>query len=499
MPSTAIVWFRRDLRLADNPALVTAASQHEQLIPVYLHAPEEEAPWPTGAASNWWLHHSLKALDACLRERGTRLVILRGNSLACLRALIAASAADAVFWNRCYEPTAIARDTGIKQQLRALGLRCESHNAGLLFEPWEIKTSVDQPFKVFSAFWRRCQAKRSDIPSPLPAPAVLPPLPQKFTATGASATGTDLAPSAAAVSVAEVSIDAMELLPRIHWDAGFAEIWQPGSAEAEARLQRFLDKAAVNYAEARDQPGVEGTSKLSPHLHFGEIGPRQLLFAALAASEDTEAFVRELGWREFSMHLLFHFPHTAGTPLHPLFAHFPWRDPVPPELLRAWQQGQTGIPLVDAGMRQLWRVGWMHNRVRMIVASFLTKNLRIPWQIGARWFWDTLVDADLASNTQGWQWTAGCGADAAPYFRVFNPVRQGERFDPEGHFVRHWCPELAQLPKRYIHQPWTAPVAVLQQANVELGASYPRPLVDLADSRREALAFWQQLRDTDSN
>ncbi|EIC21861.1 cryptochrome/photolyase family protein [Thiorhodovibrio frisius] len=488
MPSTAILWFRRDLRLSDNPALMAALDGCERLLPVYLHAPDEEAPWSPGAASNWWLHHSLQALDACLRERGSRLFILRGDSLACLQALITATSARAVFWNRCYEPARIARDSFIKQQLRAQGIRCESHNGGLLFEPWEIKTGADQPFKVFSAFWRRATARLAEIPAPSPTPEVLPPLPEAI-ASGR----TQLSKS-----LAEQPLERLDLLPRISWDAAFPTTWQPGAAGAQARLRRFLDQAAHDYAETREQPGVEGSSKLSPHLHFGEIGPREVLKATNATVGDHEAFVRELGWREFSVHLLFHFPQTAEVPLNPLFADFPWRDPTPPELLRAWQQGQTGIPLIDAGMRELWHSGWMHNRVRMIVASFLTKNLRIPWQTGARWFWDTLVDANLANNTQGWQWTAGCGADAAPYFRIFNPVRQGERFDPEGVYVRHWCPELTRLPKRYLHAPWTAPVAILQQSGVELGITYPRPIIDLADTRREALAFWQQLRDTDS-
>nr|WP_274607869.1 deoxyribodipyrimidine photo-lyase [Thiorhodovibrio winogradskyi] len=480
------MWFRRDLRLEDNPALMAAIDHFERILPLYIHAPEEEAPWAPGAASNWWLHHSLSALDQSLRERGSRLLIMRGAPLGCLRALIneiGANGASAVFWNRCYEPATVARDSRIKQQLRADGIRCESHNASLLFEPWDVKTGADQPFKVFTAYWRRCQPRLSKMPPPKPAPERLEPVALPSAAFG--------------VLEHEQPLDALDLLPRIGWDAAFPDQWQPGAAGAQAQLRRFIDQAAADYAQARDLPAVLGTARISPHLHFGEIGPRQILAIAKAASDDTQAFVRQLGWREFSASLLYHFPHTADEPLNPLFEAFPWRDPVPSELLRAWQRGQTGIPLVDAGMRELWHSGWMHNRVRMIVASFLTKNLRIPWQVGARWFWDTLVDADLANNTQGWQWTAGCGADAAPYFRIFNPVRQGERFDPDGDYIRRWCPELAQLPKRHLHQPWKAPVAILQQAGIELGTNYPRPIVDLADTRREALAFWQQLRTAD--
>jgi deoxyribodipyrimidine photo-lyase len=485
MSASAILWFRRDLRLDDNPALLAAIADHPRLLPVYIHAPEDEAPWSPGAASNWWLHHSLAALDTDLRARGSRLLILRGEPLACLRALIRASGADAVYWNRCYEPATIARDSRIKQHLRGDGIRCDSHNASLLFEPWEIKTGDGRPFRVFSAYWRRCQPRLAEIPPPQPAPAQLPPLP------------TSSLPQPLA-ACPEQPLEALALLPRIGWDAAFPAHWQPGAAGAEARSAAFFAGAACDYDNARDLPAVSGTARISPHLHFGDIGPRQLLHAARGSAGNHDAFVRELGWREFSVQLLYHFPHTATEPLNPLFASFPWRDPVPAPLLSAWQRGHTGIPLVDAGMRELWQSGWMHNRVRMIVASFLTKNLRIPWQTGAQWFWDTLVDADLANNTQGWQWTAGCGADAAPYFRIFNPVRQGERFDPEGVYIRRWCPELARLPKRYLHQPWTAPVAILQQCGIELGVQYPRPIVDLDESRREALAFWQQLRDTDS-
>lgn len=510
MPATAILWLRRDLRLADNPALSAAITGWQRLIPVYIHAPDEQAPWSPGAASNWWLHHSLAALDAALRRRGSRLLILRGDSLSCLQGLIAATGAGAVFWNRCYEPATIARDTRVKQQLRAAGIRCESHNASLLFEPWEIKTGTDQPFRVFTAFWRRCQARLAELPAPRPPPDILPPLPEALVATVPGSPPPRVQPHGAGQASIELPtqppmqlpmhhpVQALDLLPRIGWDAAFHDHWQPGAEGAEARQRAFLATAARDYPIARDQPGLSGTSRLSPHLHFGELGPRAVLAATRGAPSDTDAFLRELGWREFSAHLLYHFPHTADAPLNPLFAGFPWRDPIPAALLHAWQRGQTGIPLVDAGMRELWHSGWMHNRVRMIVASFLTKNLRIPWQIGARWFWDTLVDADLANNTQGWQWTAGCGADAAPYFRIFNPVRQGERFDPEGAYIRRWCPELASLPQRHLHQPWKAPVATLQQAGIKLGITYPPPIVDLGETRREALAFWQQLRTADN-
>jgi len=477
MPNTSLLWLRRDLRLADNPALAAALEGADRLLPVYIHAPEEEDPWQPGAASRWWLHHSLTALGAQLAERGSRLVIARGETLGTLRRLIQASGAGSCHWNRVYDPALIGRDTRIKQALRADGIDCRSHNAALLFEPWQIKTGAGEPYRVFTPYWRRCQRELARLPAPLPAPGTLPPVPD---------------------GVDGLSVEVLDLLPRIPWDDGLRECWRPGEAGARELLERFIDGALEGYQDGRDLPACAGTSRLSPHLHFGEIGPRQIvarLAAAGLTGDDADAFVRELGWREFSHQLLYHFPQTPDTPLNPRFADFPWRDGDTEPLLQAWQRGRTGIPIVDAGMRELWHTGWMHNRVRMIVASLLTKNLRLPWQSGARWFWDTLVDADLANNTQGWQWSAGSGADAAPYFRIFNPVRQGERFDPDGVYVRRWCPELAHMPKRWLHQPWAAPADVPRDARVNLGRDYPRPIVDLAKTRAEALAAYDQIKD----
>ncbi len=477
MPTT-LLWLRRDLRLADNPALCAAIAGADRLLPVYIHAPDEEAPWQPGAASRWWLHHSLTALAADLEARGSGLIILRGETLPTLRRLIADSGARDCHWNRCYDPALIARDTAIKQALRADGITCHSHNAALLFEPWQIKTGGGEPYRVFTPYWRRCQGQLATLPEPLPAPTQLPPLPE----------GLDSLPP-----------DALDLLPQIPWDSGLRATWQPGEAGAQDRLAHLIDGALRGYADARDLPAQAGTSRLSPHLHFGEIGPRQILARLRgSAGADTDAFVRELGWREFSHQLLYHFPQTPDHPLNPRFADFPWRDNDTDNdndaLLAAWQHGRTGIPIVDAGMRELWHTGWMHNRVRMIVASLLTKNLRLPWQHGAHWFWDTLVDADLPNNTQGWQWSAGSGADAAPYFRIFNPVRQGERFDPDGAYVRRWCPELARLPSKWLHQPWAAPANLLQGSGVHLGRDYPRPIVDLAKTRTEALAAYDRIK-----
>jgi deoxyribodipyrimidine photo-lyase len=405
------------------------------------------------------------------------LLIARGNTLATLRTLARTTGAAECHWNRLYEPASVARDTVIKQALRADGLHCESHNAAALFEPWTIKTQAGEPYRVFSPYWRRCVAQLAEVSAPLPAPHQLPAVP---------------------ATLDSLSIDALGLLPRIRWDQGLAATWQPGAEGAEARLADFLHGAISQYTDGRERPAEPGTSGLSPHLHWGEIGPRQVLAAVRAVcgelgDDGPGHFVRELGWREFSMQMLFHFPQTPLQPLDPRFEHFPWRAD-DGRLLSAWQRGRTGIPIVDAGMRQLWHTGWMHNRVRMIVASLLTKNLRLPWQDGARWFWDTLVDADLASNTQGWQWAAGSGADAAPYFRIFNPVLQGQRFDKAGHYVRRWCPELTPLPDKLIHQPWAAKPAELDALGITLGRDYPAPIVDLKTSRNEALAAFEQLK-----
>ncbi|MEI6085179.1 MAG: deoxyribodipyrimidine photo-lyase [Verrucomicrobiota bacterium] len=395
---TSIVWFRLDLRLADNPALA-AAAKLGQVVPVFIWAPEEEGAWPPGAASRWWLHHSLKALAKDLGG----LVIRRGPSLDALRQLVKETGATAVFWNRRYEPALIARDTRVKQALLADGLTVESFNSALLFEPWEIKTGAGGPYKVFTPFYRACLKKKvggASMPRPYRVAALRP-----------------LPPS--------VELD---LLPKLDWAKGFN--WQPGEAGARKQLAAFSPKG---YLEKRDLPAITGTSRLSPHLHFGEISPRQ---AWEAGNED---YRRQLIWREFAHHLLYHFPATTDKPLKPQFEKFPWRKDA--KGLRAWQRGETGFPIVDAGMKELWTTGWMHNRVRMVAASFLVKDLLIPWQEGARWFWDTLVDADLANNTLGWQWVAGCGADAAPFFRIFNPTAQAERFDPRGEYVRRWVPQ----------------------------------------------------------
>ena len=477
--STAIVWFRRDLRLSDHPALTAALARHERVLPVFVHAPEEEGAGAPGAAQRWWLHHSLHALADALAATGAPLIVRRGPAHAALGELLDATGATAVYWNRLYEPATMARDRSIKDWLqRERGVEAESFNAALLHEPWRVATGQGAPYRVFTPFWKRLNG--FGLPDHVePAPARI------------------RTPSQA---VASEPIEALALLATVRRDTGLAANWTPGERGAHARLARFRADIASDYADTRDLPAFDGTSALSPHLHFGEIGPRRIVRALRTREPDSDtaaaAFLAELGWREFAHHILYHFPDTPERPLDRRFEAFPWRD-VHAEAaadLEAWQAGRTGVPLVDAGMRQLWHTGWMHNRVRMGVASFLTKNLRIDWREGARWFRDTLVDADLANNTLGWQWTAGCGADAAPWFRVFNPVRQGERFDPAGDYVRSWVPELAPLPARHIHAPWQAPTRVLTQAGIALGDDYPHPIVDLQTSRRAALAAFEQTR-----
>jgi deoxyribodipyrimidine photo-lyase len=468
--SVSIVWFRQDLRIDDNPALLRAAARGA-VIPVFIHAPGEEAPWAPGGAARWWQHHSLLALDESLRGLGSRLVIRSAtDSLEALRALIRETGADCVYWNRRYEPAVIRRDSEIKNALREDGCRAESFNGALLFEPHEVATKTGGPYQVFSPFWRAISAR--EIPKPAAAPARI---------------------DAPANWPSSDGIQSLGLLPAIPWDAAFAAHWSPGEAGALRRLQRFAASAQSSYSGDRDLPAIDGTSRLSAALHHGELSPRRVWQVSMdaGASAGAAGFRRELGWREFSHHLLYHFPDTPLRPLRAHYAAFPWEPDA--GLLRAWQKGFTGYPIVDAGMRQLWTTGWMHNRVRMIVASFLVKHLLQPWQEGAKWFWDTLVDADLAQNTMGWQWSAGCGADAAPYFRIFNPSLQGEKFDPDGKYIRTWCPELAKLPASCIHRPWEADPLILRGCGVTLGETYPAPLIEHSKGRERALAALAKL------
>ncbi|MFN4164410.1 MAG: cryptochrome/photolyase family protein [Ferrovibrio sp.] len=477
--SPVILWFRQDLRLNDNPALAAAAASGRPVIALYVL---DTAARQMGGASLWWLHHSLGALaDELKRRYGLNLVLRRGDARQILPALVRETGATAVLWNRCYEPAAVARDTALKTMLTAEGIAVETSNASLLVEPWQVKTQSGGWFKVYSPFWRACRA--------LSPPAAPIRAPQRLHGFDRPVQGERL--------------EDWRLLPhKPDWAGGLRTTWQPGEAGATKRLHDFIARALHGYNDGRDRPDHALTSRLSPHLHFGEIGPRQVWQAVQmaagqsgTAARNADKFLSEIGWREFSHHLLFHFPDLPERNFRADFDAFPWQEDA--GLLRRWQQGQTGYPIVDAGMRELWLTGWMHNRVRMIVASFLVKHLRQHWRHGETWFWDTLVDADLANNAASWQWVAGSGADAAPYFRIFNPILQGEKFDPQGGYVRRWLPELARLPDKYIHKPWLAPAAVLREAGLRLGQDYPQPLVDHDAARKAALAAFAQLRNDD--
>jgi deoxyribodipyrimidine photo-lyase len=469
---STLLWFRQDLRIADNPALAAALKIGAPIVPVFIFSPEDEGAWAPGSASRWWLHGSLSRLDEDLRRVGSRLILRRSHdSCEELLAVARACAATHVVWNRRYEPAIVARDRRVKSEAQEAGLEARSFNGALLQEPWTVKPKAGAAYRVFSAFWRHVLS----LPDPLP-PLSIPnrlPAPQCWPAS--------------------LPLERLELLPRFDWAGGLRAAWKPGIDSAHATLQRFLDQAFDEYGSLRDRPDTAGTSRLSPHLHFGEISPREVWHAARRIALDRgrhstwreSQFLTELGWREFAYHLLYHFPHLPDRALNSRFAAFPWKSDA--AALSAWQRGVTGYPIVDAGMRQLWHAGWMHNRVRMIAASFLVKDLLLPWTQGARWFWDTLVDADLASNTLGWQWVAGCGPDAAPYFRIFNPLTQATRFDPNGTYVRGWVPELARLPREWIHQPWAAPRQVLIDAGVRLGSTYPERLIDHNLARLAAL------------
>jgi deoxyribodipyrimidine photo-lyase len=481
MSPVVIHWFRRDLRLGDNPALTAAVRTGATVVPVYVLDEDEADPFELGGASRWWLHGSLASLDRSLREKGSRLILRRGDSVSALMELAASTGASAIYVTRGYEPRARAVERSLNEACAPAGLTLQRFGGSLLWEPEAIKTGAGAPFRVFTPFYRACRTARSPAGSLAPPQAL--PAPARW-------------PDSAA-------LPDWGLLPkRPDWAGGLRATWQPGEAAATERLTAFLSGPASNYADDRNRPDEEGTSRLSPYLHFGEISVRQCWNAARAAQgtaeggRGIEAFLRELVWREFSAHLLFHFPRTLTSPFRPEFERFPQRLDAEAAArdLAAWRRGRTGFPIVDAGMRQLWQTGWMHNRVRMIAASLLTKHLLLPWQEGARWFFDTLVDADLASNTASWQWVAGSGADAAPYFRVFNPVLQGAKFDPAGDYVRRFVPELGGLPAAHIHAPWEAPAEVLAAAGVRLGENYPLPIVEHRSGRARALAAYDTLR-----
>lgn len=472
-PAPVIVWFRQDLRLGDNPALNAAAAMGAPILPVYILDDANAGLAKQGAASRWWLHQSLLALNESVDGA---LLCFEGDADAILPRLAANVGAEAVFWNRCYEPWRIDRDKRIKTQLLQSGLRVRSFNGSLLFEPPNVTKKDGTPYKVFTPFYRKGCLENAEPPrKPTSVPAEL----NWYQERGGE------------------SVDDLRLMPDIHWYDGMAKEWTPGEAGAAARLEHFLAEGLRNYSEGRDRPDQRFVSRLSPHLHFGEISPNAVWHAAKRYETDDELaeqvdkFHTELGWREFSYHLLYYFPNLPQENLQAKFDRFPWRED--DEALETWQRGQTGYPIVDAGMRELWQTGYMHNRVRMIVGSFLVKNLLLDWREGEAWFWDTLVDADLANNSAGWQWIGGCGADAAPYFRIFNPVSQGRKFDPDGNYVRKYVPELSGLSNKFIHAPFEASAAELEAAGVVLGKDYPAPVVELKASRERALAAFKSI------
>ncbi|NKB76179.1 MAG: deoxyribodipyrimidine photo-lyase [Gammaproteobacteria bacterium] len=479
MPSTAIVWIRRDLRLKDNPALNAALNNHEKVVIVYVSNTQEEAPWEMGAASRWWIHHSLINFAERIKKHGNTLIIRQGGSLKTLIELSAETGAKSVYWNRLYDPTIVKRDKFIKQQLVENGIAARSFNGALLREPWDVEKEGGGFYKVYTPFSRR-YFQLTELGPEHEAPDSLP--------------GVERIPQ-------HLKPEQLNLLPIGNWYSEFSRYWEPGEEGAGIKLNQFMDDVVLRYATDRDVPGVSGVSRLSPYLHFGEISPRQIWhrvqqYASFSQrEEEVKPYLKQLVWRDFAHHLLYHLPHTPQRPFRELFADFQWQHD--DALFRAWCQGKTGIPLIDAGMRELWQTGWMHNRVRMLTASFLTKNGLVHWLEGAKWFWDTLLDASLANNTMGWQWTAGCGVDAAPYFRIFSPVRQGDRFDQQGLYIKKWVPEIANLPEKYIHQPWAAPAPILSEANFVLGKSYPLPIVDLSTTRKCALERYQALKKGD--
>jgi deoxyribodipyrimidine photo-lyase len=474
---TCIVWFRRDLRLHDNPAWNAAVKSGCEIIPFYTHSPSEEGKWRHGAASNWWLHHALQDLSNQLASYGLTLTLRNSDTaIAALTALTKEVTVKAIYWNRCYEEQSVKRDTLIKETLSNDGISVRSFNGNLLFDPLEITNKSGSPYKVFTPFWKSC------LTLVIPRPETI-----TFQQTETSPHN----------CLESDGLDSFALLPKIPWDSEMNAFWQPTRSGGKKLLKQAIAKSS-DYQDLRDIPSTDGTSRLSPYLHFGQISPaefhHEVLTRCTAKDHAQTGILRQLFWREFSAHLLYHFPHTHDQPLRNEYQNFPWNFDT--DLLEKWQRGQTGYPIVDAGMRQLWKTGWMHNRVRMVTSSFLVKHLLQPWQEGAHWFWDTLVDADLANNTQGWQWIGGCGADASPYFRVFNPILQSKKFDPTAAYIKKWIPELSEVPAKLIHAPWEMEPLELAAAGVKLGTDYPEPIIGHQEGRKQALDAYSKFKSS---
>jgi deoxyribodipyrimidine photo-lyase len=469
----AIFWFRQDLRIKDNPALIKSL-KFNKVVPIYILDDVNSKDFAMGAASRWWLHNSLKNLN---KKLDNKLSFYKGDPLKILKDLSERFDVKAIFWNRCYEPWRITRDKIIKEELVKLRVNVETSNGSLLWEPWEVLKADETPYKVFTPFYKKGCLNANPPRIPLSEPSIESLIKVK----------------------SHDSLDSLELLPKFNWYNEMEKIWIPGEEGAREKLDIFLDSGLDNYKDGRNFPSKKNVSQLSPYIHFGEISPNMVWHEAKSkysssnSNEDLNHFLSELGWREFSYNLLYHFPSLPQHNLQKKFDNFPWNTNK--NYLDKWKKGLTGYPIVDAGMRELWQTGYMHNRVRMIVGSFLVKNLLLHWHEGERWFWDCLIDADLASNSASWQWVAGSGADAAPFFRIFNPIIQGLKFDPEGSYTRKYVPELESIPDKFLFNPWEAPSDVLESANIVLGQDYPYPIVDLRESRDKALEAYSFIKN----